>query len=282
MPPLSAQSHPSYPHHPPPRPLKRPLSSSLLNSGWEVSHKIRKQSNIETRMSLPPLPPVQSDATLAIFVHSSLKSPILNERFGDGDRLAFLGQRVLQMVVSEILFEKRPMHDIMELETELDEALSDESYNQWVTQYSMREKVACPANRRDELIEPMETRQLFNAYVGALFTEQGYSSIKNWIHPLVDPNYQADQTPMGTSMGTSMGHPPHLQSPRHLFRLEWPAVQTGPGHALTWSVECVVDGISKGRGTGRNKQAAKEEAARNAFQALGWAGALGGHCCAFS
>jgi dsRNA-specific ribonuclease len=67
-------------------------------------------------MSLPPLPSVQSDATLAIFVHSSLKSEVLNERFGDGDRLAFLGQRVLQMVVSEILFEKRPMHDIMELE----------------------------------------------------------------------------------------------------------------------------------------------------------------------
>jgi hypothetical protein len=45
----------------------------------------------------------------------------------------------------------------------------------------------------------------------------------------------------------------------------------------------VVDGISKGRGTGKNKQTAKEEAARSAFQALGWAsGALGGYHSAFS
>lgn len=36
----------------------------------------------------------------------------------------------------------------------LSEALSNESYDQWVSQYGMREKVACPANLREELKEP--------------------------------------------------------------------------------------------------------------------------------
>ncbi len=67
-------------------------------------------------MSLPQLPPVQSEAALAIFVHSSLKSSAQNDRFGDGERLAFIGRQVLNMAIAEVLFEKRPMLEAVELE----------------------------------------------------------------------------------------------------------------------------------------------------------------------
>ena len=67
-------------------------------------------------MPLPPLPNVQSDAALTIFVHSSLKSPVPNERFGDAERLAFIGRHVLSMAIAESLFEKRPMLGAVELE----------------------------------------------------------------------------------------------------------------------------------------------------------------------
>jgi len=67
--------------------------------------------------SLPVLPSVQSETTLAIFIHQSLQSsPTPNERFGDAERLAFIGERVLQMALAEILFEKRPMLSAIELE----------------------------------------------------------------------------------------------------------------------------------------------------------------------
>jgi ribonuclease-3 len=67
-------------------------------------------------MALPPLPPIQSDATLAIFVHRSFKPPGLNDRFGDSDRLAFLGKRVLTMVIADTLFGKQPMLGYSDLE----------------------------------------------------------------------------------------------------------------------------------------------------------------------
>jgi dsRNA-specific ribonuclease len=69
---------------------------------------------IETRMP-PPLPVVQSDTALAIFVHASLKSSVQSDRFGDAERLAFLGQKVLHMVIAETLFEKRPMMTAVDL-----------------------------------------------------------------------------------------------------------------------------------------------------------------------
>jgi len=111
MPPLSAKSNSS---QAPIRPLKRTLSSTLPASSWVVNKKMRKEPDTDTMMP-PPLPPVQSDTALAIFVHSSLKSSVRNERFGDTDRLACLGQKALHMVIAEILFEKRPMLDAIEL-----------------------------------------------------------------------------------------------------------------------------------------------------------------------
>ena len=63
----------------------------------------------------PPLPPVQSDSALAIFQHRSVKSAVQNERFGDAERLSFLGEKVLHMVIAEIQFEKRPMLVAVEL-----------------------------------------------------------------------------------------------------------------------------------------------------------------------
>ena len=173
--PFSPQSNPS---QTPTRPSKRPLSTSP-SSSWPIPKKFCKKPDIRTRMSIPPLPPVQSDAALTIFVHSSLKSTVQNERFGDVERLAFIGRRILSMAIAESHFEKRPMLSAEDLEvkcsglplifglctwhshtntnplqTGLDAALSDDSYDQWVSQYRLRDKVACPPNLRDELKEP--------------------------------------------------------------------------------------------------------------------------------
>jgi len=53
--------------------------------------------------------------------------------------------------------------------------------------------------------------------------------------------------------------------------VEYPATFTGPAHAGRWTVQCVVNGIPKGEGAGASKQLAKEEAARQAYYAMGWA-----------
>jgi len=59
---------------------------------------------------------VQSEAALAIFVHSSLKSSVQNDNFGDADRLSFIGRHVLSMAIAEVLSEKKPMTGALELE----------------------------------------------------------------------------------------------------------------------------------------------------------------------
>lgn len=73
--------------------------------------------------------------------------------------------------------------------------------------------------------------------------------------------------------------------------VDYPAAFSGPAHAGRWTVRCVggclscpycihpwpiliffiVNGIEKGQGTGPSKQLAKEEAAKQAYYAMGWA-----------
>jgi hypothetical protein len=149
----------------------------------------------------------------------------------------------------------------------------------------MREKAVCPPDFRAELKEPrvelwlkigdqpctditingQETRYLFDAFVGALYVEHGYSSVQAWIRPLIDPN-SAPSTSGTTSHMGAFGNPPPPASPppplphnsaapgapksvylsmfnqtaaQRGVKIEWTAVQSGPGHALTWNVECL-------------------------------------------
>ncbi|KAH7910698.1 hypothetical protein BJ138DRAFT_1064608 [Hygrophoropsis aurantiaca] len=53
--------------------------------------------------------------------------------------------------------------------------------------------------------------------------------------------------------------------------VNYPATFTGPPHARQWIITCVVNGIEKGKGSGTSKQLAREQAARAAYYAMGWA-----------
>ncbi|KAI0348806.1 hypothetical protein OH77DRAFT_1432597 [Trametes cingulata] len=55
------------------------------------------------------------------------------------------------------------------------------------------------------------------------------------------------------------------------LEVQYPAQFSGPAHAGRWTVQCLVNGSEKGIGTGPSKQLAKEEAARQAYHAMGWA-----------
>jgi hypothetical protein len=72
------------------------------------------------------------------------------------------------------------------------------------------------------------------------------------------------------------------------FNVTYPAQAMGPPHLPTWTVQCLsalsfyifsswfpkfptVNGVEKGRGVGKNQKIAKEEAARQALHAMGWA-----------
>ena len=70
--------------------------------------------------SLPAAPKLRGDIILEVFTHKSLRFPgaPINEdsEFGDNERLAVLGEKVLELAVTFALFNKRPILKAEEIE----------------------------------------------------------------------------------------------------------------------------------------------------------------------
>ena len=62
---------------------------------------------------LPPAPKIDGEAMLEVFVHKSMKfpgAPLNNDSpYGDSDRLAALGHKILEAAYTDVLFSQRPM-----------------------------------------------------------------------------------------------------------------------------------------------------------------------------
>ena len=70
--------------------------------------------------SMPLYPQIHAEAMLEVFVHRSIRFPgvPLNTEtaYGDADRLAILGGKILQLAYASVLFDQRPLLNAADLE----------------------------------------------------------------------------------------------------------------------------------------------------------------------
>ncbi|KAF9015549.1 hypothetical protein BDQ17DRAFT_1230096 [Cyathus striatus] len=236
-----------------------------------------------------PLPKIAGDVILEVFTHRSLGRKTTSDDYGDNERLSELGKASLEAILTEVLFKKRPLLRADELCLERDSILSDENIDDWVTYYNLRKKLRCHPDFVLSLNTPQETRSIFYAYIGGLYSESGDVHIREWICRLIETAEPMSHSAMVISTSPGRHLPPHFPNPlapaqpglsflplfnqtamQRRVTVEYLPEFCGPSHAGKWTVRCVVNGIPKGIGTGSSKQVAKEEAARQAYYAMGW------------
>ncbi|KAJ7161437.1 hypothetical protein C8R43DRAFT_335579 [Mycena crocata] len=242
-------------------------------------------------MDIPALPKIEGDVDiiLDIYTHHSLKgNNTMNSEYGDTERLVELGRKVLDMTLVVHLFHKHPLLVAEEISSQSKTAVSDVNLREWLTAYDTKTKFRAAPGACDILESPEDMRKFFHAYIGALYIRNGINQVQAWVSALVDP--EADVNSFATPP-PPVGMPPPLpqntSSPQpntglsllallnqtatqNRLSVTYPAEQTGPPHAPTWSVRCQINNIDKGRGTGKSQKLAKEEAARQAMKAMGW------------
>ncbi|KDQ53905.1 hypothetical protein JAAARDRAFT_182669 [Jaapia argillacea MUCL 33604] len=101
--------------------------------------------------------------------------------------------------------------------------------------------------------------------------EAEYAAARQAIHNLGWDQVQTSSPP--PMSGTGKNHLAffnEIATQRRLQVVFPPPVNTGSQHVPRWEVVCIVDGVEKGRGTGKSKQSAKDEAAREACRNMGW------------
>lgn len=202
-------------------------------------------------------------------VHSSYVNENPQLAPESNERMEFLGDAVLGLIVAEDLFAAYPDQDegrLTELRTHL----------------VRRDTLATAALRMDlggDLLlgrgeeagggrgRPTNLAHVYEAVTGAIFLDGGLKGARKFVRTSLKPEFDAmieRDFPIDPKSRLQELSQSRYQSPPH-YRL---VQQEGPDHARRFTMEVVVNGTVWGTGVGRSKQDAEKEAARLALTKL--------------
>jgi len=143
-----------------------------------------------------PLPRIDDRAIYErIFFHRSLGRPPVQTEDGveddDNERLAFLGDQVLALVVTEILWKRFPVARTGQLSPRKAYLVSKPQVARWSEEYDLPHRIKGPEHQvltiqRNE----RQKAQVFQAYIAAMFLQVGYLHTMAWMSPLVEATYE--------------------------------------------------------------------------------------------
>lgn len=197
----------------------------------------------------------------------------LNENPGlpylDNERLEFLGDAILDFVAAEFLYQRFPAMSEGELTSLRAALVKGETLARFANQINLPPHLLM--SRGEESAHGRERAPLlagaFEALIGALYLDQGLTAARALILRIIPDeaehvhNQRLDRDAKSMLQELSQGN---LQvTPQ--YRL----VETrGPDHAKEFTIEVIIKDQVYGRGIGRSKQIAEQEAARIALETL--------------
>lgn len=202
------------------------------------------------------------------FTHRSY----LNEFKGakeSNERLEFLGDSVLSLVVSSYLFQTRSLDQEGELTNLRAYIVKTESLAKVALKLGLGNHLRM--SKGEELSGGRENPQLlantFEALLGAIYVDLGLEGVSVFVHHHLLPTFGAE-----LKSGAPKDKKSELQEiaqSKFQFSPRYKILKTkGPDHAKHFTVGVQVGNKLVGQGEGPNKQAAEEEAAKQALSKL--------------
>lgn len=195
--------------------------------------------------------------------HSSYMNEQKINRTGDYERLEFLGDAVLELVSSEFLYrehtevpegELTKMRASMVCEPSLAFCARDIELGQFILLGKGEENTG--GRNRDSIIS-----DVMEAVTGAIYLDGGFESAKAFIYRFILSDLEDKQLFYDSKSNLQELIQGKLKKDFHYELLE----ESGPEHDKTFVVEVFMEQTSLGKGTGRTKKAAEQQAA---YQAL--------------
>jgi len=203
------------------------------------------------------------------FTHRSYTNESGDRQARDNERLEFLGDAVLGLLVGHVLYTRYPRADEGEL-TRLRSSMVDEPALAGfasVLELGGYLLLGRGAEREGVRHKPSILASLFEALVAAVYLDAGMRAVRRVfsIHLLQvlpsageAPSSRDSKSRLQELLQAAGTQPP-------LYRL---VAKSGPDHDRTFTVEVVSDGVTLGTGVGRSKKSAEQAAARIALESL--------------
>lgn len=195
------------------------------------------------------------------FTHSSYA----NEHPGrkDYEKLEFLGDAVLELAVSDYLYRHFPRLNEGELTRMRSNIVRTEGFSEFAIECGFPEEInlgkgeekAC-ARKRKTLLE-----DVFEAFNGALFLDQGMPAVQHFLHLTVYPLIAEGDFNASRDYKTELQERLQVNGP---VKIEYRVIDENESKP-SFKVQLLVNGKKVSEGQGRNKKAAEQQAAQAAL-----------------
>ncbi|HEP1818710.1 TPA: ribonuclease III [Streptococcus suis] len=203
------------------------------------------------------------------FTHTSYANEHRLLKISHNERLEFLGDAVLQLMISKYLYKKypdRPEGEMSKLRSTFvrEESLASFSracgFDQFLRLGRGEEKSG--GRNRDTILG-----DAFEAFLGALLLDKGEKTVEEFIHKVMIPRLEKGNFERVTDYKTALQE--ILQVNGEIAITYQVVAESGPAHDKTFEVEVTADQRVIGRGRGRSKKLAEQAAAKNAVESRG-------------
>jgi ribonuclease III len=206
---------------------------------------------------------------LLAFVHRSFFNEHRDLLEQHNERLEFLGDSVLGLVISDYLFSHLPQEPEGQLSHLRSQIVEAGRCVQFVQQLGIVQYILLGRGERMNDGRGRETilADLFEALIGAIYLDGGLEAVKQFFfHHFASEIAQLLSAPMRNWKAELQDYSQKKYQRPPVYKV---LKESGPDHSKVFHVVAVIDEQEVGEGTGSSKKEAEQAAAQNALMKIG-------------
>jgi ribonuclease-3 len=202
-------------------------------------------------------------------VHSSWLHEHPDSARGHNERLEHLGDAVVNLAISQALYERHPEDDEGDLSARRAAIVSTAGLARLAARIDLGEMLLLGEgeSQRDGRSRPNLLASSFEALAGALYLDAGFDAVRGWLVELAAPELDSESSigALKSPKSRLQEHTQRTTGERPVYRL---VEVTGPDHDRVFRIEVTVAGEVLGVGEGPSRRVAETAAAAEAMDRL--------------
>ena len=208
--------------------------------------------------------PKNKNLYITAFSHSSYANE--HKAKNDYERLEFLGDAVLDLVVADYLYsnQKEKEGEMTKIRASYvcENALFEYSMNLGLNEYI---KVGHGEEKEGGKFKKAIVADIFEALIGAIYLDLGYATARKTVLQIIVPYIENPDITFFSNYKSALQEYVQTEQKSLTYNL---IKEEGPAHERVFTVEVEVDNIIYGIGIGQSKKEAEQEAAKEALKKL--------------
>ena len=199
------------------------------------------------------------------FTHRSYLNEV-RQKIVSNERLEFLGDSIISFMVSEYLYKKYPSFDEGTLTNLRSLLVNTKNLSSTAKNLNFGKLLLLSKGEEESMGRENESllENSFEAFVGALFLDQGLKAVSDFLQRelLFKSDAFVQKNEFKDSKSLLQENVQAKKQPSPIYKI---ISETGPAHAKFFTVGVYIKGEIQGKGMGKSKQIAEENAAKKAL-----------------